>query len=63
MEGNGQEGRNLQRGIRGETHAANDILGNGEYMGPVEEAPKKKFLTKQLGLEIISGRMKKLLAL
>ena len=34
-----------------------------EYMGPVEKAFVNKFLPKILGLESISGRLRKLLAL
>ena len=32
-------------------------------MGLMDEAPEKKFLTKLLGLEIISGKLRNILAL
>ena len=35
----------------------------GEYMGSVDEALENKFLMKTLGLESISGSMRKLLGL
>ena len=39
------------------------VLEVGEYMDSVEEALVKRFLPKLLGLESISGRMRKLLYL
>ena len=39
------------------------VPGVGEYMGPVEEALANKFLPKLLGLQSISGGLRKLLAL